>query len=165
MASVPDVVGLLHRADWTRLSVAAEVNAGIDPGLSWTSTQAAMPSWQAAMPSWLRRDTPEPEGPGSFRSRRLKLLIAPGRRYREEDEDSGWVSGCDGERRWDQRGPGQPGAADPAEMSGDPVAPLPALLCPAPLLTVSSLMCAGRSPRAGGTPCTSWPRRGRACTT
>jgi hypothetical protein len=128
MASAPDVVGLLHRADWTRLSLAAEVNTGIDPGLSWKSAQAAKPPWQL-------RDTPRPEGPDGFRSRRLKLLIAPDRRYREEDEDSGWVSGCDGERRWDQGGPGQPGAQDPAEMSGDPVAPLPALLCPAPLLS------------------------------
>jgi hypothetical protein len=128
MASVPDVVGLLHRADWTRFSLAAEVSTGVDPVLSWKSTQAARPPYQL-------RKTPEPEGPGGFRSRRLKLLIAPGRRYREEDEDSGWVSGCDGERRWDQGGPGQPGAADPAEMSGDPVAPLPALLCPAPLLS------------------------------
>jgi len=128
MASVSDVVGLLYRADWTGLSLAAEVSTGIDPVLSRKSTQAAMPPWQL-------RKTPEPEGPDGFRSRRLKLLIAPGRRYREEHEDSGWVSGCDGERRWDQGGPGQPGAADPAEMSGDPVPPLPALLCPAPLLS------------------------------
>jgi hypothetical protein len=128
MASVSDVVRLLHRADWTRLSLAAEVNIGIDPVLSWKRAQAARPPWQL-------RNTPEPEGPGGFRSRRLRLLIAPGRRYREEDEDSGWVAGCDGERRWDQGGPGQPGAQDPAEMSGDPVPPLPALLCPAPLLT------------------------------
>jgi hypothetical protein len=128
MASVPDVVGLLHRADWTRLSLAAEVSTGIDPVLSWKSAQAARPPWQL-------RKTPEPEGPDGLRSRRLKLLLAPGRRYREEHEDSGWVSGCDGERRWDQGGPGQPGAQDPAEMSGDPVSPLPALLCPAPLLS------------------------------
>jgi hypothetical protein len=123
MASVPDVVRLLYRTDWTGLSLAAEVNTGIDPGLNWKSTQAAMPPWQ-------HRNTPEPEGLGGFSSRRLKLLIAPGRRYREQDEDSGWVSGCDGERRWDQHGPGQPGTQDPAEMSGDPEAPLPALLCP-----------------------------------
>jgi hypothetical protein len=71
MASVPDVVGLLHRADWTRLSLAAEVSTGIDPVLSWKSTQAAMPPWQL-------RKTPEPEGPDGFRSRRLELLIAPG---------------------------------------------------------------------------------------
>jgi hypothetical protein len=31
MAGVPDVVGLLYRADWTNLSLAAEVNTGIDP--------------------------------------------------------------------------------------------------------------------------------------
>jgi hypothetical protein len=128
MASVSDVVGLLHRADWTRLSLAAEVSTGIDPVLSWKSTQAAMPPWQL-------RKAPAPEGPDAFRSRRLKLLVAPGRRYREEHEDSGWVSGCDGERRWDQGGPGQHGAQDPAEMSGDPVPPLQALLCPASLLT------------------------------
>jgi hypothetical protein len=128
MASVSDVVGLLHRADWTRLSLAAEVSTGIDPVLSWKSAQAAGPRWQL-------RKTPEPEGPDGLRSRRLKLLIAPGRRYREEHEDSGWVSGCDGERRWDQGGSGQPGAQGPAEMSGDPEAPLQALLCPAPLLS------------------------------
>jgi len=104
MASVPDVVGLLYRADWTRLSLTAEVNTGIDPGLSWKSTQAATPSWQAAMPSWLHRDTPEPERLDGFRSR---PRCSP----------------------------------------------------------VSSLMCAGWSSRAGGTPCTSSPRRGRVCTT
>jgi len=42
------MVGLLHRADWTRLSLAAEVNTGIDPGLSWKSTQAAMPRRRSA---------------------------------------------------------------------------------------------------------------------
>ncbi|HXZ76961.1 MAG TPA: hypothetical protein VEH31_39655, partial [Streptosporangiaceae bacterium] len=28
MAGEPDLIGLLHRADWTRLSISAEVNDG-----------------------------------------------------------------------------------------------------------------------------------------
>jgi hypothetical protein len=96
MAGVPDVVGLLYRADWTKLSLAAEVSTGADPGL-------AMKAAHAARPPWMVVELPEPEDLGGFRSRRLTLLIAPGRRYREEDEESDYLTGCDGERRWTRR--------------------------------------------------------------
>jgi hypothetical protein len=97
VAGVPDVVGLLYRADWTRLSLAAEVSYGFDPSLGFKSAQAARPPGL----SW---EQPEPDDLGGFRSRRLTLLIAPGRRYREESEDPAYVAGCDGEPRWEWHG-------------------------------------------------------------
>jgi hypothetical protein len=142
MAGVPDVVGLLHRADWTELSLAAEVNTGIDPSL-------AMKAARAARPPWLVVELPEPEDLGGFRSRRRTLLIAPGRRYREEDEESDYVTGCDGERRWMRRSAARMAENELAGITGDPNAPLPTLLCPAPLLTgfVSATPRARRSGR------------------
>ena len=56
MGTEADVIRLVQRADWTRLSLAAEVNDG------------------------------------------SRLLLAPGRRYREQTPDG--VRGCDGERSW-----------------------------------------------------------------
>src|SRR5579859_4029648 len=128
MASVSDVVGLLYRADWTRLSLAAEVSIGFDPGLTLKRSYAATP------PSpFIAR--PEPADVGGFRSRSLTLLIAPGRRYREEDEESAYIAGCDGERRWMRSAAARAAEDELAGIPGDPHAPLPQLLCPAPLLT------------------------------
>lgn len=128
MASVSDVVGLLYRADWTRLSLAAEVSIGFDPGLALKRSYAVRP------PSPFI-DLPEPEDAGGFRSRRLTLLIAPGRRYREEDEQSAYIAGCDGERNWMRSAAARVAENELAGISGGPVAPLPQLFCPVPLLT------------------------------
>jgi hypothetical protein len=98
MASISDVVALLYRTDWTRLSLSAQVNIGFDPSLS-------MKSAHAARPPWVRVELPEPEDLGGFRSRRLTLLIAPGRRYREESESSAYARGYDGKRCWRRPGP------------------------------------------------------------
>jgi hypothetical protein len=43
MASFPEVVALLYRADWTRLSMSAQVNTGFDPSLHLKSGYAARP--------------------------------------------------------------------------------------------------------------------------
>ena len=128
MAGVPEVVGLLYRADWTRLSLAAEVTTGIYPSLALKSAHATRPPWLVVEPS-------EPEDLGAYRSRRLTLLIAPGRRYREEDEESAFLAGCDSERRWMRRSAARLAENELAGITGDPDAPLPQLLCPAPLLT------------------------------
>jgi len=71
MSAEPDLVALLYRADWTRLSLSAEVTVerfGAETG-----------------------EAPEPA--------RSTVLIAPGRRYLESGD--GLRRGCDGERAWE----------------------------------------------------------------
>ena len=99
MAGNPDVIGLLQRADWTRLSISATVSDG--------ST----------------------------------VLVAPGRRYREQTTDG--VRGCDGGRVWVlSRQPGD----ETMRLAGWPPGsepPLRMLLCPSWLLRSSRLEVRG----------------------
>jgi hypothetical protein len=97
MTGEPDVIGLLQRADWTRLSISATVTDG--------ST----------------------------------VLIAPGRRYREQTPDG--VRGCDGDRVW-MLAPQQAGEA--GHLIGGAEPPLRVLMCPAWLLRSSRLEVRGR---------------------
>ena len=145
MSDGPDLVSLLYRADWTRLSLTAEVGVTLDLDL-WRSRFDGKPprAWSGrpfgpwSVP-WLApwfgspRGLGHPGGPGESweppekgevkrrfggprrprkdgreweratevlgtESRRSTLLVAPGRRYREQGE--GHLSGCDGERAW-----------------------------------------------------------------
>ncbi len=96
MTAEVDVIRLVQRADWTRLSLAAEVNDG------------------------------------------SRVLLAPGRRYREQTPDG--VRGCDGERSWRLPAPGED--RDVHWVEG-PQPPLPMLLCPAWLLRSSRLEVRG----------------------
>jgi hypothetical protein len=95
----PALVGLLHRADWTRLSLSAEVSDG------------------------------------------SSVLIAPGKRYRYQDEE--YATRCDGGRPWELYG-------DDDDEDGSvhwvsrPEPPLPRMLCPAWLLEDSVLRVSGR---------------------
>ncbi len=141
-----DLVGLLYHADWTRLSLTAEVGVtrdldlwrsrfdGEPPPRAWSGRPFGPWSvpWFAPWFGPLRgledpgmpgesRESPEegevkrrfcgPRGPRRDRhewelatevlgteSSRFTLLIAPGRRYREQGE--GYLSGSDGERAW-----------------------------------------------------------------
>jgi len=157
LSEEPDLVRLLYGADWTRLSLAAEVSASQDPsrdpgrllggvppapppgmwpwswppGGSWTSPFSQWPGesvvwdeppgepgssgesresresreeslWRhfggSGRPPWAGHEWEmATEQPGSGPSRST-LLIAPGRRYRREGDDS--MSGCDGTRSW-----------------------------------------------------------------
>jgi hypothetical protein len=129
MAGVPDVVGLLYRADWTRLSLAVEVNTGLDPGLRLKSMYAARPPW----PHW---DAPPGlEDLGGFTSRRVTLLIAPGQRYREKSEDSASMRGYDGQRYWKWDASHEFDVTGPTGIYAHPRPPLAELLNPAPLLS------------------------------
>src|ERR1039458_1973943 len=71
-------------------------------------------------------------------SSRSTLLVAPGRRYRHQED--GFIRGCDGDRSWqelkDDRG-------WMAELSGDPRPPLRTLLRPSWLLTGFTLEILG----------------------
>jgi hypothetical protein len=102
MTGDPDVIGLLQRADWTRLSISARVNDG--------ST----------------------------------VLVAPGRRYREQTAEG--IRGCDGDRAWAL--PSR--AADETELgAGGPEPPLRALLCPSWLLRDSLVQVRGQARACG----------------
>ena len=90
MAGLPHVIGLLHRADWTRLSLSAEVRFEQDGDLA-RRRQAVV--WAELMRRiGIRPDLyggpsaeQEPEdGRGGYHRWRAALLIAPGRRYRLE---------------------------------------------------------------------------------
>jgi hypothetical protein len=96
MTGEPDVIGLLQRADWTRLSISARVSDG------------------------------------------SAVLVAPGRRYREQTRRG--LRGSDGDRAWTF----SPQAADGSVPWADgPEPPLRALLCPSWLLRSSGVEVRG----------------------
>ena len=150
MSDEPDLVSLLYRADWTRLSLAAEVSVtrdrdlwrsrfddgpplrassggqfgpwsapwfapwfgpprGLtdeDPTVPWGRGESRESRESRESPEEVDLGGPQPDGREwevatevlGTESSRFTLLIAPGRRYREQGE--GHLSGCDGERSW-----------------------------------------------------------------
>ncbi len=96
MTGDPDVLGLLQRADWTRLSISARATDG------------------------------------------SAVLVAPGRRYREQTPEG--VRGCDGDRAWTLPAHGTDGTV---RVAGGPGPPLRTLLCPSWLLRSSRLEVRG----------------------
>jgi hypothetical protein len=117
-----DLVGLLYRADWTRLSLAAEVSVRRDLDLDRAQTEAAVAppghEWEMATDQ-LGAET-----------RRSTLLIQPGRRYRQQGEDR--AGGCDGDRSWLAI---REGDGWNVEADNGPEPPLPPMLRPSWLLT------------------------------
>jgi hypothetical protein len=115
-----DLVGLLYRADWTRLSLTAEVSVRRDLDRAQSEAAVAPPGheWEMATDQ-LGTET-----------RRSTLLIQPGRRYREQGEDV--ASGCDGERGWTAIR--KDGGWD-VEADDGPESPRPPMLRPSWLLT------------------------------
>ena len=107
-----DLVGLLYRADWARLSLAAEVSVRRDLDLDRARDEDDMPppgEAEGVPPPWqLFRDLSGRQRAGGewematdqlgTETHRSTLLIQPGRRYREQGED--FVSGCGGDRSW-----------------------------------------------------------------
>src|SRR5690242_5635844 len=92
MASLPDVIGLLYRADWIRLSLSADVRFETDRDLLYRRIREGTLAGDRDLRASLRRD---------HRSERAALLIAPGGRYRLEYQDGhGLIEGNDGERGW-----------------------------------------------------------------
>lgn len=117
MATERELVALLHRADWTRLSLSGVVYSDDAPQFPIITEMRARPF----------------PPPGSPWGPELTLLLAPGRRYRLSDEDGRHVRGCDGERIWEWF-PELPPSAD-VGLLGGPEAPFPVLLAPSWLLT------------------------------
>jgi hypothetical protein len=144
MNDAPDLVVLLYRADWTRLSLAAEVSHTIDHDLEALRSETRVPG------AGMRARPRGPHGPvagSGWRARptgnewetatdlqgtetsRSTLLVAPGGRCRHQGD--GFVSGCDGDRTWTEF------EADGrlVEAIGGPKPPLWTLLRPSWLLT------------------------------
>jgi hypothetical protein len=122
MAGLPNVIGLIYRADWTRLSLSAEVRFESDGDLL---RRRVRDRWSRAWPV-------QEENDGRY-SMRAALLIAPGGRWRLDYAGSqGLAEGNDGERGWEWRPPGMapPVPLDPAGA----YAPVPDLFCPSCLL-------------------------------
>jgi hypothetical protein len=94
-----ELVGLLYRADWTRLTLTGTVRgSGQFPPTSfgdrmWSfrggPPKAGSPSW----PLWAAMTADRPETQST-------LTLAPGKRYRLAAEDGSRVLGSDGERVW-----------------------------------------------------------------
>lgn len=108
MAAEPGLISLLHHADWTRLSLSAEVSDG------------------------------------------TTLLLAPGKRYRQQEGE--FVRGSDGDRIWELypgSGEGREANESSVHLVGRPGPPLRALLSPAWLLRSSTLEVRGRARACG----------------
>jgi hypothetical protein len=111
MADLQTVIGLLYRADWTRLSLSAGVRSERDGDLAVRRLRAMRPSGFRPGPTMRLRpdpgggppimeDVPEEEL-GGYHYGQAELLIAPGGRYRLEHRDkTGRIDGSDGVRGW-----------------------------------------------------------------
>ena len=129
MAGLPEVIGLLYRADWTRLSLSAELRSETDRE---PLPRLPRERWSRA---WLgqRQDNGRYVGRGA-------LLIGPGGRWRLECPVPGRgaegeaAEGNDGERGWSWRPAAVGGPASlPVEVNGS-YPPVPELFCPSCLL-------------------------------
>lgn len=145
MADLQNVIGLLYRADWTQLSMSAEVRFERDEDLAQSRQHAARPPGTADpgsdVPTWAEATGEETgEEPGGHQSGHATLLIAPGGRYRQESE--GHLEGNDGEQGWIWLQPDlAPPARTPVSAAGAP--PVSALFCPSELLSGFTLEVRG----------------------
>jgi len=106
MAGLPEVIGLLYRADWTRLSLSAEVRSETDRNLLPPLSPDEPSRWYRPRPAqtqeeeWSRwhRAWPAQQQDGRY-SWRGTLLIGPGGRWRL----AGSVPGRDAGAGDDQR--------------------------------------------------------------
>ncbi len=158
MVSERELVGLLYRADWTKLTLSGTVT-GADPVTDIIVVQSAQPPsgpWRqherASGPSW--SFTPGVE------DARCTLSVAPGQRFRADGADGDWALGCDGTRMWhwfrDRPADSSAqfdftGSAVRFDLSGSdrPRPPYPALFAPTWLLTGYSLTLDGEETIAG----------------
>jgi hypothetical protein len=147
-----ELVGLLYRADWTRLSLAGTVR-GVNDGVHSIFIETMGPgsgrSWSTSSPPPFTPPFAPPFPPPSSGDAggERTLVVAPGQRYREEAADGGHASGCDGERVW------QWFASLPPETSlqfnDHPRVPFPNLLAPSWLLTGYDLTLEGEVTACG----------------
>ena len=132
MAGLPEVIGLLYRADWTRLSLSAELRSETDREPLPRLSREGRSRWYRAWP-WQRQDNGRYAGGGA-------LLIGPGGRWRLECPVPGRgaegeaAEGNDGERGWSWRPPEVGGPPGLPVKVGVAYPPPPELFCPSGLL-------------------------------
>jgi hypothetical protein len=157
------LVGLLYRADWTRLALTGTVRGG-DTGLdtivietddasgserSWSTGPFGPPFGPPSAPPF----APFPpfprssDDPDTDTDTERTLIVAPGKRYREETTDGGYASGCDGERVWQWYDHLRPGIS--LRFDDRPRPPVPVLLAPSWLLTGYELTIEGEESVSG----------------
>jgi len=151
MAKKRELVALLYRADWTRLSLSGEVH-GVDTSVPTVVTETG-PRWDMPFP---KAPPFEPFGPEATDR---TLLLAPGMRYREESADGRRARGCDGERVWRWFAELPPGVE--IRFDGRPQPPSPELLAPSWLLAGYKLTIKGKVTACGrpGVRVLATPRR------
>lgn len=163
MVTERELIALLYRADWTKLTLSGTVT-GADPATETTVTVTSdqppsgllghVPPWifgragdagwhvprgQDSRPAWGF----EPGGEGGV----CTLALAPGRRFRADGPDGSWAAGSDGERMWHWFRDRPAGGS--GELSGLPQPPYRRLLAPSWLLTGYSLALGGEVTLAG----------------
>jgi outer membrane lipoprotein-sorting protein len=140
MTGLQDVIGVLYRADWTRLSLFAEVRFESDDDLLRQRMSEERPAVYRDIIAELRRGR---------RADRATLLIAPGGRYRlEYSDERGLIEGNDGERRWAWWRADLP-VPPPVEAGHDDDPPVRELFCPSLLLGGYTLEVLGPTTASG----------------
>jgi hypothetical protein len=151
MPTKQELVALLYRADWTRLCLSGDVHGPDEPVMAGaTVTTGPKGTWP--MPD--ARFLPfEPEVNDRI------LLLAPGKRYREESVDGRHVHGCDGERLWRWYADLPPEVE--IRFDNRPRPPCPELLAPSWLLAGYKLTIRGKVTACGrpGVRVLATPRR------
>jgi hypothetical protein len=148
MTGEQELVALLYRADWTRLSLSGTVRGVDEPTFSMLSEGRRARRGEPSPP-------PPPFPPFSFGSGKepgaaeLTVLLAPGKRYREENPDGSQIRGCDGARIW--LWVADPPTATEVRLSGIPQPPFPLLLAPCWLLGGYQLSIEGETTTCGRT--------------
>src|ERR1700722_5433012 len=131
-----ELVGLLYRADWTRLALTGTVRgSGQFPP---TNQGDRMWSFRSGPPK--EESFPWPVGAtvaADSSGAQSPLTRAPGKRYRLAEEDGSRVLGCDGERVWQWLADIPAGEWPTFERKPQP--PVAGLLAPAWLLMASRL--------------------------
>ncbi len=146
-----ELVGLLYRADWTRLSLTGTVRGvgqfpATSPGRGWWSASFGEGrrlgfSWPPdPPPDWMMATAERSDAESA-------LSLAPGRRYRLARTDGSRVLGCDGERVWQWFADVPPEATVKFERRPQP--PVSGLLAPAWLLMGGRLTIEGETTVAG----------------
>ena len=140
MAGLPDLIALLYRADWTRLSLAAELRAEYGQEPPPPSPSLPFPRPPRKYRSRWYRDWPGQKQDNGRYVGHGALLIGPGGRWRLVCPDPGRsaggeaAEGNDGEHVWSWRPLEMGGPAPLPVRENGAYLPVPELLCPSRLL-------------------------------
>lgn len=138
-----ELVGLLYRADWSRLALTGSLRGASGSLLSMFGSGKRQPHFgrqtpPEAHPPFLAPDLVEGD---------IAVRLAPGMRFRVDAADGRWAGGCDGARVWQWRADVPPGAR--ARFDDRPRPPAESLLAPSWLLSGHTLIIEGTATVCG----------------